>query len=149
MNDDYLWDKSGEPDPQIQELENILAPLRYQPKPLELPRKRNYFPLLAIAATVLIALLAAGAWLRLRTEKSNPPQQQAQSVPSVPSVFKETVVQNTDVPKKPLRKRLPKPAFTKREREEALAAKQQLMFALRLTSDKLKLAHRKTQGGRS
>ena len=37
MNDDYLWDKSGEPDPEIQELEEILAPLRYQPKPLELP----------------------------------------------------------------------------------------------------------------
>ena len=58
MNEDYLWDKSGEPDPQIQELEEILAPLRYQPKPIELPdelvvkRRRNYVPLLAIAATI-------------------------------------------------------------------------------------------------
>ena len=25
MNDDYLWDGSGEPDPEIQKLENALA----------------------------------------------------------------------------------------------------------------------------
>ena len=154
MNEDYLWDKSGDPDPQIQELEELLEPLRYQPKPLELPndfpvvRKRNYFPLLAIAATVLIALLATGLWLRVRTEKSAPPQQQAQSVPSVPSVFKETptpaVVNNTDLPRKPVRRR--KPVLTRHEREEALAAKQQVMLALRLASEKLKLAQRRTQG---
>src|SRR5689334_25390740 len=95
MNDDYLWDKSGEPDPEIQELEQVLAPLRYQPAPLELPnelptRRRNYFPLLAIAATVLIALLAAGVWLKLRTEDSIPPVE-AKSLPSVPSVKEEAL----------------------------------------------------------
>ena len=37
MNDDYLWDKTGEPDPQIQQLEEILGTLRYQPRPLPLP----------------------------------------------------------------------------------------------------------------
>ena len=147
MNEDYLWDKSGEPDPQIQELEQILAPLRYQPKPLALPvvRKRNYLPL-AIAATVLIALLITGLWLRLRTQKSEP-QREAKTV--VPSVVKEPtptpeVVKNTDELKKPVRRRH-KPVFTKQEREEALAAKQQLMLALRLASEKLKLAQRRTQ----
>ena len=35
MNEDYLWDKSGDPDPQIQQLEEIM--LRYQPRPLKLP----------------------------------------------------------------------------------------------------------------
>ncbi len=144
MNDDYLWDKSGEPDPQIEELEEILAPLRYQPKPLELPadvRRRNYVPLLAIAATVLIALLAAGAWLKLRTEKSEQPQQEAKSVPSV---FKEPeIVKNTDSPKKPIRKHR---SFNQRERKEALEAKEQLMLALRVASEKLKLVQRRTQG---
>jgi hypothetical protein len=155
MNEDYLWDKSGEPDPQIQELEEILAPLRYQPKPLELPeempatRKRNYVPLLAIAATVLIALLAGAVWLRLRTEKPAQPEQ-ARSVPapSVKPVIKEdpptpVVAKNID---KPVRKRASKPNFTKHEREEALAAKEQLMLALRVASEKMKLAQRKTQG---
>ncbi|HEU4715169.1 MAG TPA: hypothetical protein VFS76_26710 [Pyrinomonadaceae bacterium] len=144
MNDDYLWDKSGEPDPEIQELENILAPLRYQPTPLELPddvvvrRKWNYFPLLAIAATVLIALLAAGVWLRVRTEKSTPPQEQAKSVPSVPSVYKETATPEV-VQKKVIRKR----SYVKRrESQEAIAAKEQVMLALRLASEKLKLAQK-------
>ena len=36
MNDDYLWDKTGEPDPEIQQLENILGELRYQPRALEI-----------------------------------------------------------------------------------------------------------------
>jgi hypothetical protein len=148
MNEDYLWDKSGEPDPQIQELEQILAPLRYQPKPLELPvaRPRNYLPL-AIAATVLIALLAGGLWLKSRRQKPAAQLEQAQSVPSVlkkeeappPSV----AVTNTALPKKRIRRQ--RPAFTKQEREEALAAKEQLLFALRLASEKLKMAQRRTQ----
>ena len=154
MNDDYLWDKSGEPDPEIQELEQILAPLRYQPTPLELPnelptRRRNYFPLLAIAATVLIALLAAGVWLKLRTEESIPPIE-AKSAPSVPSVFKEEptpdIVKNTNPQNKPAPRRRQKPAFTKYDREEALVAKEQVMLALRVASEKLKLAQRRTQG---
>jgi hypothetical protein len=141
MNDDYLWDKSGEPDPQIQELEEILAPLRYQPKPLVIPvRRRSYVPL-TIAATFLIALFAGGVWLRLRTEASIPPQQ-ANLALSVPSVYKE----NTDVPKEiavvPKRRR-PRRNF---DREEARAAKEQLMIALRLASEKLKSAQRVTQG---
>ena len=147
MNEDYLWDKSGEPDPQIQELEEILAPLRYQPKPLELPvvRPRNYWPL-AIAATLLIALLAGGLWLRIRKQSVPEPPQEAKSVPSV--VKEETpspvVVENTDLPKKPIHKRT-KRVFTKQEHEEALAAKEQVLLALRLASEKLKLAQRRTQ----
>jgi hypothetical protein len=149
MNDDYLWDKSGEPDPQIQELEEILAPLRYQPKPLELPnellvvRRRTYVPL-AIAATVLLALLITAVWLRLRREKSEQPQE----AKSAPSVYKEreVVAKNTDLPEKPVPRRKPKRSFNKQERKEALEAKEQVMLALRLASEKLKLAQRRTQG---
>ena len=75
MNDDYLWDKTGEPDPQIQQLEEILGALRYQPRPLAVPQKRNYFPLLAIAASLLFALLAGGIWLRARSRNTTPPLQ--------------------------------------------------------------------------
>ncbi len=150
MNEDYLWDKSGEPDPQIQELEQILAPLRYQPKPLELPvvRRRNYLPLAAIAATLLVALLAGGLWIKSRKQQT--PQQEI--VKFVPSVVKEkeasppaVVLTNTELPKKPVRKRSNKPVFTKHEREEALAAKEQVLLALRVASEKLKLAQRRTQ----
>jgi hypothetical protein len=34
MKEDYLWDRSGEPDPELQKLDEILGTLRYQPQPL-------------------------------------------------------------------------------------------------------------------
>ncbi len=168
MNEDYLWDKSGQPDPQIQELEEILGTLGYQPKPLVIPRhlavsrRRNYFPLLAIAATVLLALLAAGVWLQVRRGRESQPQQ-AHVVPTPAAVEDKTpalngptpVVQEDTIARNNGAKRGSAGSIhhnsrsalllRQREREEALAAKEQLMFALRLASEKLNLAHRKTQ----
>jgi hypothetical protein len=54
MNEGYLWDKSGEPDAEMQELEQIPGTLRYQPKSLELPndiqpvQHHRYLPLLIL-----------------------------------------------------------------------------------------------------
>jgi hypothetical protein len=165
MKDDYLWDKSGEPDPEIQKLEEILGALRYQPQPLELPedvtlqRRRSYLAWVAIAATVVMALLAGIIWLNLRS--NNVPQPMQASVPQAPAPQKEKALvvfgpKEKVVPVQPSpevavnRKPRNKPSSAalrkrEREREEALAAKQQLMLALRLASEKLNLAHRKTQ----
>ena len=76
MKEDYLWDRTGEPDPEIQRLEEILGTLRYQPRPLEIPagmqvgRERSFFrssaPRLAIAATIVLLLLGLGVWLGLQ-----------------------------------------------------------------------------------
>jgi hypothetical protein len=164
MKDDYLWDKSGEPDPDIQKLEEILGSLRYQPQPLEIPedlrisrRQRNYVPLLAIAATVVVALLAGIIWFSVRTKEA--PQEQHAIAPVIPAPPKEKVNVTTGdkedpIPARPAKKvaKNPKPrnrAYTsvakKREREEALAAKEQVLLALRLASEKLNLAHRKVQ----
>jgi len=71
MNDDYLWDRTGEPDPDIEQLEQVLGKLRYQPRPLEIPaaapvgRPRTFFPRIAIAAAVATLLVGGGAWLLL------------------------------------------------------------------------------------
>jgi len=157
MKDDYLWDKTGEPDPEIQKLEEILGTLRYQPKPLELPkdqRRRNYFPLLAIAASLLLALVAGGVWLRVRTERT--PQLHEAEVRPTPARIEERSVspKALDKPAPPQdaiavnikhRHKPVTPTLSKQEREEALAAKDQLMLALRLTTEKLSLIHRKTQ----
>lgn len=79
MNEDYLWDKSGEPDPEIEKLENTLARLRYKrpqaplPLPATPPRwsfRLSFSPALAIAASLLILLLAGGVWLSLRRTSS-------------------------------------------------------------------------------
>ena len=66
MRGDYLWDGSGEPDPEIQRLEEILRPLRGtrpapelgpgRPRPAFLP---GGWRTLAAAAAVLLALAAA------------------------------------------------------------------------------------------
>ena len=159
MNEDYLWDKSGAPDPEIQQLEEILGTLRYQPKPLQLAEnptarysssvhRRNYLPLLAIAASVAVALLAGGLWLQTRsTEASIPAVAFVTPATPIPSVTPDTPVP----PNAPLS--VSQPASPKRHSRilakhndnEALAAKQQLMFALRLASEKLNAAYRRTQ----
>ena len=163
MKEDYLWDKTGEPDPEIQQLEEILGALRYQPKPLEIPQdvlaprpRRNHFPLLAIAASVLLALVAAGVWLRVRTHSESPKQQasvetgtpRANEKPAEtpkPPVNKSAANPSLFAAKKSYGKRSASSVLPKREREEALAAKQQVMLALRLASEKLSLVHKKTQ----
>ena len=76
MSDDYLWDRTGQPDPEIQKLEEVLGTLRYQPRPLRIPaglqvgRERSFFrssaPRLAIAATIVLLLLGLGVWLGLQ-----------------------------------------------------------------------------------
>lgn len=69
MNDDYLWDKSGQPDPDIVELEEILGTLRYKPRALEIPadihpgRRFTFNRGLAIAAAVALVALGLGVWL--------------------------------------------------------------------------------------
>src|SRR5438270_4325903 len=66
MSEEYLWDRSGPPDPEIENLERILAPLRYRPHPLrtglrgsgEPPQDRYSRIWWAAAAAVVLA--AAG-----------------------------------------------------------------------------------------
>jgi hypothetical protein len=63
MNDNYLWDRTGEPDAEVQQLEDLLGSLRYQPRPLAIPptmnvrRKRAFIPL-AIAAAIALLMIA-------------------------------------------------------------------------------------------
>ena len=145
MNDDYLWDKSGEPDPQIQQLEEILGTLRYQPKPLNLPHRRNYLPWLAIAATVLVALVTGGLWLNLRTDEASIPAVAIAEPENFTVITPDLLVSPPlSVPSRPHKKRTVV-VRNRREREEALAAKQQLILALRLASEKLNTAYRRTQ----
>ncbi|MBV9301772.1 MAG: FecR domain-containing protein [Acidobacteriaceae bacterium] len=37
MNEKYLWDRTGQPDPEIADLEELLRPLRYEASPENLP----------------------------------------------------------------------------------------------------------------
>jgi hypothetical protein len=142
MNEDYLWDKSGEPDPQIQQLEEILGTLRYQPKPLRIPaglslhHRRRYFAI-AIAAAVVIALVAAGLWVQVNSRKAT-----IAAVPIAPTPTPQTIRFTFDTVSTHKSR---KAVIVRHDTQEALAAKQQLMFALRLASEKLNSAYRRTQ----
>lgn len=77
---DYLWDKTGEPDEEVERLEALLGTLAHRPRPLALPARdapaapaprrpsRLFAPwALAAAAALLVATLAgAAALLRSR-----------------------------------------------------------------------------------
>lgn len=155
MNDDYLWDKTGQPDPEIQQLEEILGTLRYQPKPLvipdevRIPRRRNYFPLLAIAASILLAIVAGGIWLRVRSRNEAPKQQAKVETPTPIPFEAPKAPQNRSAGNPPIlavnRIHKRRSASSVVNREEALAAKEQLMLALRVTTEKLRLVQVKTQ----
>lgn len=61
MSDRYLWDRTGPPDPEVQRLEKLLAPLAHRssaPPRLAVvqPRPRLWQPCAAAAAVVLVAL---------------------------------------------------------------------------------------------
>jgi hypothetical protein len=60
---DYLWDKSGPPDPEIERLERLLEPFRYRPSPqpraIPIQRRPRYFAYAAAGACAAAVLLAA------------------------------------------------------------------------------------------
>ncbi len=172
MNDNYLWDRTGEPDTDVQELEELLGSLRYQPRPLEIPptmnlrRKRTFIPL-AVAAAVALLLLGAGLWIRFANssasridQASRGPQPSAAPNPS-PAASRESVATSSDLEIE--RPTQPKPRRVNREfvalkprrpieppppvlSEAEQAQKEQVLIALRLVSAKLNFAQRKTQG---
>ena len=168
MNDNYLWDRTGEPDQETQQLEKLLGELRYQPRTLKIPknfssRRRSLVPGLAIAATLLLAL-AIGLWLNLSRRAANQlPEGQVRDsrsqqviVPAVSNTGAEDrTAANQSTPKsKAERHQLIARSGTPAKRPRATAApklttdelaqKEQLVFALRMVSAKLNLAQRKT-----
>lgn len=178
MNDDYLWDKTGEPDAEVQQLEDVLGTLRYQPHEFELPvevrtgpRRRTYLSL-AVAATIALMVLAAGAWSRLhRQEPTRTNEVITAHKEETPDLSIPTPKQGNEVYRKSrdedrniawrrnptsranrtarntisIKPSVPPDEMSATEIAEAEAAKDQLMLALRVVSAKLNLAQRKTQ----
>ena len=176
MKDDYLWDRTGQPDQDIQQLEEILGELRYQPRPLEIPvrvqtGRNRYF---AIAAAVAMVLLGLGLWLGIQRQSppnvtAGKPQEAKKESPEVAAVntIDEKKLSNvasnhtpveveTNKDAQPRRYRpvhsrrtrhiVTTPRMTAEEVAEAREAKERLMLALRLASSKLNYAQKKTQG---
>jgi hypothetical protein len=64
-SDDYLWDGTGTPDPEVERLENLLGGLRYE-RPMEMvvPRRRRWLaPVLGLAVAAAVLLVVGRRWL--------------------------------------------------------------------------------------
>ena len=85
MKDDYLWDRSGPPDPEVERLEHVLSELSHDGRMRELPETTWTRPrprwiealrfalwprLAAVAATLLVIV---GAWLAWRHTQHGSP----------------------------------------------------------------------------
>jgi hypothetical protein len=173
MKDNYLWDRSGEPDAEVQELEELLGSLRYKPKPLEIPahlrpgRRQSFFPAMAIAAAIALFAVLLGVWFSFNrrqasvlTATNNSHIVQPSQAPPPESPNHQAVIAKVQTePGQPgitkheetIARRRYRAARTVAQQPELtpdeLAEKEQVLVALRLVSFKLNVAQRKTQGG--
>jgi hypothetical protein len=169
MNENYLWDRSGDVDTEVRELEDLLGTLKYQPRPLQIPstlragRKRSVISL-AIAAAIALLMIGAGLWLHFGGLHNQPPMQ-AKDDPSVPALNQtpptlpgDQIAISTIPPRLinsgPAHK--PKPRLARNNiqpvrntpqplTEQERAERDQVLIGLRLASVKLNLAQRKMQ----
>jgi hypothetical protein len=106
MNGDYLWDRTGELDPEIQQLEEVLGTLRYQPRPLEIPanvgpsnRRFNlsgfsFASRLAIAAAIVVIVLGLGLWVGLQKRSA---RELAKTVPAASTGTSQAATTSPDM----------------------------------------------------
>ncbi len=174
MDNNYLWDRSGEIDPDLQQLEETLGTLRYQPQPLRIPahlqigRRRSFYPLMAIAAAIALLAVALGLWFAFKQHQVAPPVEVRQnSQPGSPQIEKQQTQPKRQPDQAVVNPGSNPPGIQKRNREltrtlqarykvrtpappeltpAELAEKEQVLVALRLVSAKLNVAQRKTQG---
>lgn len=176
MKDNYLWDRSGEPDPELQKLEDILGSLKYQPRQLAIPadirvgHRRSFFPPLAIAAAIGMLAIILGLWFQFNRKPGAPQREARQDSPvkqntndSQPVVAQDKepsqAAAGQNLPNNPRLGRAPQNLVATNKRRpirketsepeltpQELAEKEQVVTALRLVSAKLNLAQRRTQG---
>lgn len=107
---DYLWDKTGEPDEDVEQLEELLSSLRFQPRTFEVPATLPVVPRraprtldtfswsrLAVAASILLTLLA-GAWLIATKQRANETNNAVAHAPTTNAALPQPTQQAAVVP---------------------------------------------------
>ncbi|HEY0377033.1 MAG TPA: hypothetical protein VGC87_08755 [Pyrinomonadaceae bacterium] len=132
MNEDYLWDKTGEPDPEVERLEQKLSSLRFkrpaEPLPLPAAAPRNLFrlsfqqPALAAAAALVFLLLAGGLWLGLSRRAASTADQNAAATGTAPE--EKQAEQEASGPRPPLGPELPPNAVEPRDERVKMSVSQ-------------------------
>jgi hypothetical protein len=114
MNDDYLWDGSGEPDPEIQKLESTLGKLRHQGPVPEFPEisavrqprfwqrlvpSRWSFGLTAVSATMVFIAALGILWWSQKPKAALGPGWDVERVAGTPRVESNAFQRNTGAAK--------------------------------------------------
>jgi hypothetical protein len=106
---DYLWDKTGEPEPEVERLEELLGQLRFQPRTFEVPATLPFAPRratrvpshyswsrLAVAASLIVTLLL-GAWLIVSKQRTVNTQQLVHQTPAAEEKATQQKITNQEV----------------------------------------------------
>ena len=174
MNDDYIWDKTGD-DRETMRLEKALAVFRYCESdppalpPEEHPRRRRFLFAYAIPAFAVLTL-AAGLWLGVMTggdddevtfvhhpaadaseqipEPEAPAAQPPASLnPPVPPTRRAVMPTIASAPRRSRAKtRLPKTSTVATLTKEERHAYEQLMLALAISGSKIKIVQNAIHG---
>jgi hypothetical protein len=83
VNDDYLWDRNGEPDPEVVRLEQLLGRYRHD-APLRVALHRRRW--IAFAAAAALATIIAGAALAIRFHWTSDAPWEIETVQGTPTV---------------------------------------------------------------
>jgi FecR protein len=108
MHENYLWDASGAPDPEIQRLESVLAELRQADRALVLPAgmpvaPRKFrtalvqmfaFPRLATAAAILFALGVTLFFVRPKSRPETGPTWDVANLQGAPQIGTKAIAAN-------------------------------------------------------
>jgi hypothetical protein len=96
---DYLWDRSGEPDAEIAELESLLSAFRYRPLPLPVVAmpQRRWRVTLSLAAAAIVVMTIGALLLRARLTWRNGEPWQVTPLAGSPRVAGTAFTQRTQL----------------------------------------------------
>lgn len=178
MKDDFLWDGSGEPDAEVERLAQKLGELRYRPVALKLPdrprpfaARRFSYPVMAMAASLVLMIAAATLWwVRFNPSPEHPARQMAANPgPPPEAVAPQAAMTNqpTDTTVEAAARREPdsrvspakrrarkarsvmtegRPLFTPEEQARGEMARERLMLALRIAGAELREVRKRVEG---
>ena len=95
MDDRYLWDRTGPPDPEVEQFETLLGRFRLRHRPLQLPARRPPPMRRFLAAAAILAAAAGAIWI---VRSGGAPQWRVERIEGAPLVGSRPVAGAASLP---------------------------------------------------